>query len=40
MNTWGGMSARKLTQVLGLSIYHIPRHVYSTFKRLTQVSTH
>jgi hypothetical protein len=39
MNTWGGMSAGRFTQVLGLPIYHISRHVFSTFKRLTQVST-
>jgi hypothetical protein len=29
----------RFTQVLGLSIYHISRHVLSTFNRLTQVST-
>jgi hypothetical protein len=40
MNTWGGMSVGRFTQVLGLLIYHISRHVLSTFKRLTQVSTH
>jgi hypothetical protein len=39
MNTWGGMSAGRFTQVIGLQIYHISRHVFSTFKRLTQVST-
>jgi hypothetical protein len=38
MNTWGGMSAGRFTQVLGLLIYYICRHVLSSFKRLTQVS--
>jgi hypothetical protein len=28
----------RFTQVLGLPIYHISRYVFSTFKRLTQVS--
>jgi hypothetical protein len=31
-------SAARFTQVLGLPIYHISQHVFSTFKRLTQVS--
>jgi hypothetical protein len=39
MNMWDGTSAGKFTQALGLLIYHISRHVLSTFKRLTQVST-
>jgi hypothetical protein len=30
----------RFTQVLGLPIYHISQRVLSTFKRLTQVSTH
>jgi hypothetical protein len=38
MNTWDGMSKGRFTQVLGLPIYHISRHVLSTFKRLTKVS--
>jgi hypothetical protein len=33
------MSTARFTQVLGLPIYHISRHVLSTFNRLTQVST-
>jgi hypothetical protein len=40
MNMWGGMSADRFTQVLGLPIYHIPWHVLSTFKRLTHGITH
>jgi hypothetical protein len=40
MNTWGVMSADRFTQALGLPMYHISRHVLSTLKRLTQVSTH
>jgi hypothetical protein len=40
MNMWGGMSAGRFTQVLGLPIYHISRHVLSTFKRLTDDTTH
>ncbi len=35
---WGVKSAARFNQVLGLPIYHISRHVLSTFKRLTQVS--
>jgi hypothetical protein len=35
---WGVKSAGRFTQVLGLPIYHISRHMFSTFKRLTQVS--
>jgi hypothetical protein len=37
MNMRGGMSAARFTQVLGLPIYHISRHVLSTFKRLTVI---
>jgi hypothetical protein len=40
MNTWGGMSAGRFTQVVDLLIYHISRHVLSTFKRLTHGTTH
>jgi hypothetical protein len=35
---WGDMSAGRFNHVLGLPIYHISRHMFSTFKRLTQVS--
>jgi hypothetical protein len=35
----GGQSAGRFTQVLGLPIYHISRHVFSTFKRLTHGTT-
>jgi hypothetical protein len=34
------MNAGWFTQVLGLPIYHIYRHVLSTFKRLTHGTTH
>jgi hypothetical protein len=34
----GDMSAGRFNKVLGLRIYHISRHMFSTFKRLTQVS--
>jgi hypothetical protein len=40
MDTWGGMSAGRFIQVLGLPIYHISQHVFSTFKRLTHNTTH
>jgi hypothetical protein len=40
MNRWGGMSEGRFTQVLGLTIYHISRHVLSTFKRLTHFTTY
>jgi hypothetical protein len=40
MSTWEGMFAGRFTQVLGLPIYHISRHVLSTFKRLTHGTTH
>jgi hypothetical protein len=40
MNTWGGMSVGRFTQVLGLPIYHISQHVLSTFKHLTHGTTH
>jgi hypothetical protein len=38
MNMWEGMSKGRFTQVLGLPIYHISRHVICTFKHMTQVS--
>jgi hypothetical protein len=40
MNTWEGMSISRFTQVLGLPIYYIYRHVLSTFNRLTHDTTH
>jgi hypothetical protein len=40
MNTWGGMSTGRFTHVLGLLIYHITWHEFSTFKRLTHGTTH
>jgi hypothetical protein len=40
MNMWGGMSAGRFTEVLGLPIYHISRYVLSTFKCLTHGTTH
>jgi hypothetical protein len=34
------MSICRAIQVLGLSLYHISRHVASTFKRLATTTTH
>jgi hypothetical protein len=34
------MSICQANQVLGLPLYHISRHVASTFKRLTTTTTH
>jgi hypothetical protein len=36
---WGVKSTARFNQVLGLPIYHISRHVLSTFKRLTHGTT-
>jgi hypothetical protein len=36
----GKNSMVRFTQVLGLPIYHISRHVLSIFKRLTHGTTH
>jgi hypothetical protein len=36
---WGAKSAARFNQVLGLAIYHISRHMFSTFKRLTHGTT-
>ena len=33
-------STRRSNQVLELTDYHIPRHVVSTFKRITTCTTH
>jgi hypothetical protein len=36
----GGMSTPRVDWLLGLPLYHISRHVASTFKRLATTTTH
>jgi hypothetical protein len=40
ISSGGNKSICRANQVLGLPVYHISRHVASTFKRLTTTTTH